>query len=76
MYAAERIVLDPEIMAGKPTIRGTRISVELILEWLAAGESEATILTEYPGLTHEDILASLEYARYLVHEFKGYRIPA
>ena len=59
----ERIVADPDILAGKPVIRGTRIPVELILELLASGQSVATILNNYPGLTQEDILAALSFAR-------------
>ncbi|MGD0302274.1 MAG: DUF433 domain-containing protein [Bryobacteraceae bacterium] len=58
----ERIVADPETLAGKPVIRGTRIAVELILELLAAGQSEHEILANYPRLTKEDILACLSYA--------------
>jgi uncharacterized protein (DUF433 family) len=76
MEWSDRIVADPDTLAGKPVIRGTRIAVELILEWLAAGQSEAQILANYPGLTREDILASLAYARYLAHEYKAYPIPA
>ena len=72
----ERIIVDPEILAGKPVIRGTRIAVEFILELLAAGQSENEILTNYPGLTREDILACLSYASYLAHEYKVYPIPA
>lgn len=55
----ERIIVDAEILAGKPVIRGTRIAVELILELLAAGQSESEILANYPGLAREDILACL-----------------
>jgi uncharacterized protein (DUF433 family) len=58
----ERVTVDPDILAGKPVIRGTRIAVELVLELLAAGQSEACILDNYPGLTREDILACLAYA--------------
>jgi uncharacterized protein (DUF433 family) len=72
----DRIIVDPEILAGKPVIRGTRIAVELILELLAAGQSESEILANYPGLSREDILASLSYASYLAHEYKAYPIPA
>jgi uncharacterized protein (DUF433 family) len=72
----ERIVVDPETLAGKPVIRGTRIAVELVLELLAAGQSEGEILANYPGLTREDILACLSYASYLAHEYKAYPIPA
>jgi uncharacterized protein (DUF433 family) len=72
----ERIIVDTEILAGKPVIRGTRIAVELILELLAAGQSEHEILSNYPGLAREDILACLSYASYLAHEYKAYPIPA
>jgi uncharacterized protein (DUF433 family) len=71
-----RIVVDPEILAGKPVIRGTRLAVEVILELLAAGQSEQQLLTNYPGLTHDDILACLSYASYLAHEYQAYPIPA
>ncbi|MDQ2948239.1 MAG: DUF433 domain-containing protein, partial [Acidobacteriota bacterium] len=50
----ERIVVDPEILVGKPVIRGTRIAVEFVLALLAAGQSENEILTNYPGLSRED----------------------
>jgi uncharacterized protein (DUF433 family) len=73
---SERIHQDPEILAGKPVIRGTRLAVEFILELLAAGRGEADILDDYPGLTREDILACLSYASYLAHEFRAYPIPA
>ena len=72
----ERIAVDPEILAGKPVIRGTRITVELVLELLAAGQSESEVLASYPGLTRDDILACLSYASYLAHEYKAYPIPA
>ncbi len=72
----ERIIVDPEILAGKPVICGTRIAVEFILELLAAGQSESEILANYSGLTREDILACLSYASYLAHEYKAYPIPA
>jgi len=73
---SDRIVADPEILGGKPVIRGTRLAVEFILELLAAGESENDLLTSYPGLTREDILACLSYASSLAHEFKAWAIPA
>jgi uncharacterized protein (DUF433 family) len=75
MPLSERIVVDPEILAGKPVIRGTRLAVEFILELLAAGQSENDLLTNYPGLTHADILACLSYASYLAHEYKAYPVP-
>jgi len=58
-----RIVLDPTVLAGKPIIRGTRLSVEFVLGLLAEGWSEADILTNYPGIAHDDIIACLAYAR-------------
>jgi uncharacterized protein (DUF433 family) len=58
----DRIAVDPEVLAGKPVIRGTRLAVEFILELLAAGQSEADIVANYPGLEHEDVLACLVYA--------------
>jgi uncharacterized protein (DUF433 family) len=64
--ADSRIVLDPEILAGKPVIRGTRISVEFVLELMAAGWSVDDILANYPHLQREDLSACLEYAKELV----------
>jgi uncharacterized protein (DUF433 family) len=58
----DRIKSDPAIMLGKPVIVGTRITVELILEKLAAGETREQILDSYPRLTSEDISAALTYA--------------
>ena len=75
MPLSERIVVDPEILAGKPVIAGTRLAVEFILELLAAGESEQELMANYPGLAREDILACLSYASYLAHEYKAYPIP-
>jgi len=73
---SERIVIDPEVLAGKPVVRGTRLAVEFILELLAAGQSENDLLANYPGLMRDDILACLSYASYLAHEYKAYPIPA
>lgn len=65
----ERITIDPAVMVGKPCIKGTRVTVELILENLAAGLSYEDILNDYPRLTHEDILAAIAFAHdYLVRE--------
>jgi uncharacterized protein (DUF433 family) len=73
---SDRIVVDPEILAGKPAVRGARLAVEFILELLAAGQPESVVRANYPGLTHEDILACLSYASNLAHEYKAYPIPA
>jgi uncharacterized protein (DUF433 family) len=56
------IVSDPQIMMGKPVVAGTRITVELILEKLAAGETIEDLLTAHPRLTREDISAALQFA--------------
>jgi uncharacterized protein (DUF433 family) len=61
-----RIVSDPTIFGGKPTVRGMRISVELILSLLAQGETQESILDDYPGLQPEDIRACLAYAHAVV----------
>ncbi len=58
----ERIVTNPEILGGKPIIRGTRLSVEFILELLASGMTKEEILADYPHITKEDLYAVLEYA--------------
>lgn len=58
----DHITTDPDVLHGKPAIRGTRISVGLIVGWLAQGWSHELLLESYPGLTNEDILASLAYA--------------
>ena len=71
----DRIIIDPAVLAGKPVIRGTRLSVEFILDLLAAGESEAAILVNYPGVTRADVLACLAYASFLAHEYKTYPTP-
>lgn len=56
------IVSDPDVMLGKPVIRGTRITVELLLRKFAAGQTIERILTEYPHLTREGVVAALEFA--------------
>jgi uncharacterized protein (DUF433 family) len=58
----DRIVIDPDVMVGKPVIKGTRIPVYLIVEFIANGMTEEEILKEYPQLRKEDIKAALLYA--------------
>jgi uncharacterized protein (DUF433 family) len=58
----DRIDIDPDVLAGKPVVRGTRIAVELVVDLLASGSSEADILRSYPRLTPQDIRACLAYA--------------
>ncbi|MBM4019666.1 MAG: DUF433 domain-containing protein [Planctomycetes bacterium] len=59
----DRIALDPNVLVGKPVIKGTRLAVEFVVGLLAQGWSEADILANYPGITREDILACLAYAQ-------------
>lgn len=64
-----RITTDPEILGGKPVIKGTRISVEFILELYASGATREDIIRSYPHLTEDDIHAALLYAsRFLKNE--------
>jgi len=58
----ERIAADPAIMVGAPTVRGTRITVAVILGQLAAGSSVDDLLADFPTLTREDVCAALAYA--------------
>ena len=58
----DRIVLNPKVMVGKPTIRGTRLTVDLILNLLAHGTSEDAILAEYKGLARDDVRACILFA--------------
>ena len=65
----ERIEIDPAVMMGKPVIRGTRITVELILRKLGEGATEGELLEDYPHLTPEDIRAAIAYgAASVAHE--------
>ena len=57
-----RITVDPDVCNGKPVVRGTRISVQTVLEFLAAGDSIEDVLAEYPTLERQDVQACLEYA--------------
>jgi uncharacterized protein (DUF433 family) len=66
----ERIAIDPAVLVGKPVVRGTRISVEWVVDLLAAGWSQEQILENYPHLTREDIQACLSYASELLHSEK------
>ncbi|MBX3467492.1 MAG: DUF433 domain-containing protein [Planctomycetes bacterium] len=58
----ERVVVDPKVMLGKPVIRGTRVTVEQLLEKLAADISIDEILADHPHLSREDVLAAIGYA--------------
>ena len=63
-----RISVDPNVSFGKPCIRGTRIRVSLILDLLASGETQETVLEEYPQLTRDDLFAALAYGAAMSRE--------
>jgi len=65
-YMSERITINPDICNGKPVIKGTRIAVQTVLEFLAAGDSAEDVLEEYPALKREDVQACLDYASKLM----------
>jgi uncharacterized protein (DUF433 family) len=70
-----RIAVDSKVLAGKPVIRGTRISVEFILDLLANGWAIEEILKNYPQLKREDVIAALKYAAEILKEEKVYPLP-
>lgn len=61
-----KIVVNPDVCNGQPTIGGTRIAVRTVLEFLSAGDSIDDVLAEYPTLTREDVLACLAYSAQLM----------
>ena len=67
-----RVSVDPAVCHGKPCIKGTRIMVSIILDYLRAGEPRQEILRQYPTLKNEDIDAALGYAAWLAHEEDAY----
>jgi len=71
MKYQNRIAVDPEVMHGKPVIKGTRIPVYIVLNLLAGGLKAEDVLKEYPDLTNKDILACLNYAAKLAQEEVG-----
>ena len=65
-YVPDRITTHPDICNGRPIVRGTRIAVQSVLEFLAAGDSVDDVLAEYPDLTRADVQACLDYASRLM----------
>jgi len=59
---SQRITINPDVCNGRPVVRGTRIAVQTVLEFLAAGDSIEEVLEEYPTLVREDVQACLDYA--------------
>ena len=70
------IIADSAVLVGKPVIKGTRLAVEFILELIAEGWSEADMLRNYPGLTHEQILGCVAYAKGRLSEERLLAVPA
>lgn len=72
----ERIVVDPKVLVGKPTIKGTRIAVEFVVDLLARGWTIEQVLQEYDHLHREDIQACLAYASEMLRTERVYLLPA
>lgn len=72
----ERIVVDPDVLVGKPIVKGTRIAVEFVIDLLASGWSQQDILREYDHLAPEDIQACLAYASDILKSERIYVTPA
>lgn len=70
----QRIAADPNVLVGKPVVKGTRISVELVLDLLAAGYAPAQILQQYDHLSLDDIQACLAYAREVIQSERMFAI--
>ena len=70
----DRITLDASVLAGKPIIRGSRLAVDFIVGLLGQGWTEADILRSYPGITHDDIAACLQYASEILQSEKVYPV--
>lgn len=64
----DRISIDPAICGGKPCIKGTRLWVSLILDFLSDGMTEAELMSEYPQLTHQDVMAAIAYGAEMSRE--------
>jgi uncharacterized protein (DUF433 family) len=70
----ERLSIDSEVLVGKPAVKGTRISVEFVIDLLASGWAEVQILGNYPQLHPDDLRACLQYASHILHAEKVYPI--
>ena len=71
----ERIVIDPDVLVGKPVVKGTRIAVELVIDLLGRGYTTAQVLAQYEHLTAEDVQACLAYAAEVLQSEKVYALP-
>ena len=73
---SDRIVIDPDVCNGKPVVKGTRITAQTVLEFLAAGDSVEDVLEEYPTITRLDVQACLDYAaRAMGNHFSMVQLP-
>ncbi len=72
----ERITIDPGVLSGKPVVKGTRLAVEFVIELLAEGWTEASIIKNYPRLASDDIRACLAYAHDRLQEEITYPLQA
>lgn len=72
----DHIVLDPDVLAGKPIVKNTRLSVEYILDMIAAGVGDAEILANHPRLSAEALRACIAYAAELVRSERVYKLGA
>ena len=72
----DHITIDPAVLAGKPIVKGTRLSIEFLIDLLAADWREDEIFRNYPNLTHEDLLACLRYAGETLKAKNVYPPPA
>jgi uncharacterized protein (DUF433 family) len=72
----ERVVIDPQVLAGKPIVKGTRLSVQFVVDLLAQGWSEQDVLSNYPGLAADDIRACLAYASAVLSAEKVHPLSA
>ncbi len=71
----DRIAIDPNVLVGKPVIRGTRIAVELVVDLLARGWSKEQVMEQYDHITAEDIQACLAYASEVLKSERVYLVP-
>ena len=71
----DRIVIDPDVLVGKPVVKGTRIAVELVIDLLGRGYTTNQVLRQYDHLTNEDVRACLAYAAEMLQSEKVYALP-
>ena len=74
MEKFDLIVTNPDILGGKPCIKGTRISVDMILEWFATGASIPGLIEQFPHLTEAGIRQALQYAAHIIQQEKVFEV--